>query len=335
MKPVPEKNITIKEIASQANVSKATVSRVLNNNPYVSEKVRKKVFRVIKKLNYQPNAFARGLSKGGISTIGIIFPEIDSGFFSELLKNIEDKATEEGIFLITSFAKNGSMSGVIEQFAGSKICKDVILLAPELKEKEAKKLSAFFRRVVLIGGNFTFAGIYNIKFENYKRSYEITKHLISHGYRKIGIIRGPSRNMDAEERFEGFKDAILNDGLKIKKGYIIKGDFTEESGYYAGKKFYKKPLPEAVFCSNDAMAIGLLKFLNEKGIKVPEEIAIVGFDGIKAGEYFSLTTVRIPFVELSKTAFLLATGKEEGIKTIKCELLIRNSCGCKKIGGVK
>jgi len=330
MKPISEKNITIKEVARQANVSKTTVSRVLNGHPYVSKKIRQRVLKIIEKMNYHPNVFARGLSKGGISTIGIILPEIDSGFFSELLKNIEENAKKENIFLLTSFAKNGNISEILSKFSGSKVCRDVILLSPELKKREIEKYLIFFRRIILIGKNIKSEKIYNIKFENYKNSWEITKHLISHKYRKIGIIKGPEKNIDAVERFNGFKDAIIDSGLKMEEKYLLDGDFTEESGYEAGKKLYKKKLPEAVFCCNDAMAIGLIEFLKEKGIKVPEDVAVAGFDGIKAGEYFSLTTVKIPLSKLSKYAFLLATGKEKGDKILRGEILIRNSCGCKK-----
>ena len=334
MKPVSEKNITISDIARQANVSKATVSRVINNRPYVKEEVKKRVWEIIERTNFKPNIIAQSLSTKRSNIIGVILPEIDTGFFSELLQNLDQEAKKENLFLLISFAKNGQLSDTIENFISSKVVRNFILVAPQINKNEIRNLKYLSEKIILIGGKASY-DICSINFENYEKSFEITNHLIWHGYREIGIIMGPEENEDAKERAEGFKSALSSNGIPLKEEFVERGNFTEESGYYAMKKIFKRgKLPEAIFCCNDAMAIGAIKFLKEKDINVPWNIAIAGFDGIKMGKYFGLTTVKVPFYRTGKIAIsqILKKEKNRSIK-VKCELLIRSSCGCKNKEG--
>ncbi len=332
MKPFSEKKITINDIARQAKVSKATVSRVINNRPYVRDSLRKRVLGIIKRADYQVNLLAKGLSSQVLNTVGVVFPEIDTGFFSELLKSLNEESTRKNIFLLISFAKKKERAEIIKRLLSSKLVKNLILLAPDIEEKDIEKFKGLYSKIILIGNRMRGENILSVNVKNEEKSYEIVSHLISHGYRKIAMIAGPDRNFEAKERLKGYKKALQDGKIPFDKRLVEKGNFTEEGGYSAIKKIFENGnLPEAVFCGNDAMAIGAMEYLKENKIKVPEEIAVCGFDGIRMGEYFGLTTVKVPFEKIGRYAISLLF-EEEKVKDVllDCEIVVRESCGCKR-----
>lgn len=333
-------DINIIEIARRAGVSTATVSRALNNNGPVREETRQKILQIARELNYKPNPIARSLSRKQTDTIGVILPELVDEFFMEIIRGIDETAYRANRYvMLSSFHSQRNIVETLLEFMSSGRVDGVILMAPQMQTDLASLLAKSKKPVVLLNVNNTVPDAVCFNIDNYHGAFSITKHLIDHGYQRIGMILGPEGNCDAEERFRGFSDALSKHNLPMENSLIVQGDFAAKSGYYGfGRLLNQEQKPDAIFAANDMMAVGCFEAAKNSNIKIPNEVAVVGFDDIYLGRLLSpqLTTVHVPISELGSKAirYLLRmiNGEVDSDQPYREELstglVIGGSCGC-------
>jgi len=333
-------DINITEIARRAGVSTATVSRALNNNGPVREEIRQKILQIARELNYKPNPIARSLSRKKTDTIGVILPELVDEFFMEIIRGIDETAYRANRYvMLSSFHSQRNIVETLLEFMGSGRVDGVILMAPEMQSELSSLLTKSKKPVVLLNVSKTIEDSVCFNIDNYQGAFSITKHLIDHGYQRIGMILGPEGNCDAEERFRGFSDALTKHNLPVENSLIVQGDFAAKSGYYGfGRLMNQDQKPDAIFAANDMMAVGCFEAAKSSNINIPENVAIVGFDDIYLGRLLSpqLTTVHVPISELGSKAirYLLrmingeVDSNQPHHEELSTGLVIGGSCGC-------
>jgi LacI family transcriptional regulator, galactose operon repressor len=322
-------NVTIRDVAARAGVSVATVSRVFNRKGPIRETTYQRVLAVAERMRYVPHAAARSLSTRSTSTIGVVLPELHGEFFSEVIRGIDVSARSRGLHLIVSgsHSDRAAMSAVLQAVRGR--VDGLIVMSPDL---DASTLLADLPRgvpVVLL--NATAEGRPSITIDNAGGARAVVRHLASLGHRRIGFICGPAKNGDAAQRRRGYRAGVRAAGADRDASLEFPGNFTEESGYEAGKMIAAlSPRPTAIFAANDAMAIGALSAFNELGVRVPEDIALVGFDDIPIARFLSppLTTVNVPIAHLGRRGLELLLDSPNGSsETLNPVLIVRQSCG--------
>jgi len=324
----------IQDVAARAKVSIATVSRVLNESDHkVRPQTRARVLAAVRKLNYRPNALARGLLMKRTMTIGVIIPDISNPYYAEIVRGIQDVADEKGYNILLQntdrkqariiksihLLREKIVDGVI--FSGGIIHKFATLAAlNELRE-----------RVVVIGRhevNFPAALVDNIG-----GATEAIQHLIDLGHRKIAFIGGPKNSTTMVDRLKGYESALAQNGHPLKNNLLKWGDLTPESGYTAATALLRrKGRPTAIFAANDMMAFGSLHAARMLGLMVPEDVAVVGFDDVPLCGFIqpALTTVAIPRYGLGVGAMqmlidLISGSTFDRIRWFKTRLMARES----------
>ncbi|MEJ5257372.1 MAG: LacI family DNA-binding transcriptional regulator [Fervidobacterium sp.] len=332
---------TIKDVAKRAGVSISTVSYVLNNTGKISEETRQKVLRAIEELNYVPNKFAKHLKKQQYDLVALVVHEIKGPFYDALVRGIQDVLHSFGYNLLIYCTLENRRQDV-DKFLRTGIVGGLLVMTPAVKNEDIVKWSKEIS-IVTLDRALKEKNVKSVRVDNEKGAYEVVKYLYSSGHRRIGFIKGAKDSLDAKERYKGFVRAMNELKLEIRDSDVLEGDFTEESGYSAMLEYLssrkRKDLPTAFFCSNDEMAIGAMQALKENGLKIPDEVSIVGFDDIELASYVipSLTTVRRPMYQLGSFAahMLLSViqNKEADISNVVLDvsLVIRDST--KKIGG--
>lgn len=298
--------ITIKEIAEKAGVSKATVSRVLNNSKPVNDDIKKRVLEVIESTNFKPNAVARSLSMKKSHLIGIIIPDLSNPVFSRIISGIEaDIRNRDYSLLITATDFNIDMKIQHIQILKDKGVDGLILVTDHGNEAFFDAMLDFKKPIIMIGSDSTVEAIPTIKIDNYKASCEATQFLIKSGYKNIGMIRGPLTDPHSGfERFMGFRDTMMRADLYDEKR-TVEGWYSFDDGYKGMKKLLNAcPTIDAVYCACDLMAVGAMKFATESGLRIPEDIGFLGFDDVDIARMYtpSLSTVKQPFEQKGKLA---------------------------------
>lgn len=295
---MPKEKITIKDVARVAGVSTQTVSRVLNNRSYVSEDTRTRVQEVIDDLGYSPNVFARNLSRGRSNTIGVIGHGLVYFGSSSVLTGIERKANELGYSLTLRLIEHSDpdqVESILFDMLSQRV-EGIIWAVPAIIQNFtwlAEHFSKIETPVVYInkGPNESdFVAAMN----NRLGGKLATEHLIAHGYRRTGIITGPSEWWEARERLAGWREAVMSAGISDTGRLIVEGDWNPPSGDVGLQTLIDRdPGIDAVFVSNDQMALGTLQAARRLGLSVPEDLGIVGFDDIPEAAYFypPLTTI--------------------------------------------
>lgn len=325
-----KKNVTIRDVAKESGLSIATVSRYLNGKGYLSEQSEKKIKEVMERLDYKPNEVARSLSIGKTNTIALIIPDITNPFFPELVVAIEGVARTRGysLFLINTpeelLHSNGFWRSLESRFIDGLILGSFQFTGEVLKGMENMNL-LFVRidRAVGDDENNSF-GV-----DNSEGAKLAVEHLIEVGCKKIAHISGPSSYPSSSERLKGYREAMKR-YLPLQEECIYEGDFSLESG----QKLIKKLLNDhrdcdGIFFGNDLMAIGGLKTLKQMNIQVPEEIAIIGFDGIQLTQMVDpeISTIEQPIYELGKLATThlidMIEKKNEGSDYVKLDVRLR------------
>ncbi len=330
---------TIKEVAQKAGVSIATVSRVYNNSNLVTQETVDRVRKSAQELRYFPNASARSLSRKQNDTFGMILPDMFGEFFSELIRGADKTAQKNSYNLLLSSSHNNQKEivqalNVMKGRVDGLIVMSTLIDADTLNTNLPKSLP-----VILLHCNVQDDSFHSIIIDNYSSAFKIVDHLIKHGHKRIAIIKGAQGNYESAERLRGYRDALLQANCQVDSLLELDGEFSEESAYEAIKvMLMRKPLPTAVFASNDSMAIGALKALHDERIAIPDDIALAGFDDIPVSRYVkpALTTVHVPIYDMGTLAV------EKLIKAIHnkshqnneriifpTELAIRESCGCR------
>jgi LacI family transcriptional regulator len=336
-----KENITIHDVARKARVSVATISRVLNNSELVADKTRKRILRIAKELNYVPNASARGLSTRRNDTIGLLLPDVYTEFFSEVIRGADQAAQELGFHFFVSSDHNqkSEMEAALHAIRGR--VDGLIIMSPYIDAQMLRE-TMLPRNLPVVLLNCALANGYydSLTIDNAGGAFRVVQHLIEHGYDRIAIIKGTDQNVDARERLQGYREALGKSGREISSNLEFAGDFTEASGHDAAQKLLSTtPLPRAIFVSNDAMAVGVLSALSSAGIKVPDEIAIAGFDDIPIARYLTppLTSVHVSINDLGMLAMkrIIQIVREKKMHRVERTVLpttivIRESCGCHK-----
>ena len=344
--------MNIYDVAKEANVSVATVSRVLNNHSNVKEATRKKVLDVIKGTDFVPNSAAQNLSLGESRNIALIVPDIGNPFFAKLLQGLSDQAVEFGynVFMFGTGEDPVKEQHILESLK-SELLKGLVVIPVSEDSEDTKRMLISFREgsvpVVLIdrdvrGGDFD--GVFS---QDEDGSFKAVECLINAGHRKIAIIRGADTSRPGYERYRGYKKALQKYGIEINKAYCPYGYFMEENSYQAMKKLMSldEP-PTAVFASNNMTTLGCLRYFKENNLKIGRDISIVGFDDIKELEYtdINLTVVDRPVYDMGVEAMkLLKKGMENKTKDsenalfvkrnfVKTHLIKRGSEFCESLG---
>jgi LacI family transcriptional regulator len=318
-------NVTIRDVAARAGVSVATVSRVFNQKGPIREETLRRVMDVAGAMQYVPHAGARSLSIRSTRTIGVVLPDLHGEFFSEVIRGIDLAAREHGYHLLLSgsHADRDEMRAVIQAVRG--LVDGLIIMSPDLDPTAlCGELPPGVPAVLL---NAKSDGRLSITIDNAAGARDVVRHLAALGHEHIAFIGGPAHNVDAEQRRRGFRAGAKARNVQATE---LAGDFTEDSGYEAGKAIAAmKPRPTAVFAANDSMAIGALSAFRDARVRVPQDVALVGFDDIPIARFLDppLTTVKVPIAELGRRGLQLLIGGEDQPARLATSLVVRRSCG--------
>ena len=307
----------------------------MNEKGPVRQETRFRIRRAIEKLRYAPHGAARSLITRKTHTLGVLLPDLFGEFFSELIRGIDVAARGRGYHLLVSGSHEDRVETqeVLRAIRGR--VDGLIALSPGLDARAFdENLPAGFP-VVLLNGVIRRSGYGSILVDNSGGASAMVRHLMRLGHRRIAFVTGPAGNYDASERLRGYRDALRRGAGT--SALEVPGDFREEAGYHAASRILRaRPRPTAVFAANDAMAIGLLCAFRERRLRVPEEMALAGFDDIPTARFITppLTTVRVPIAELGcrATARLLhvlegSNGGRRREEILPLTLVVRSSCG--------
>ncbi|ACL70200.1 LacI family DNA-binding transcriptional regulator [Halothermothrix orenii] len=329
--------ITMKDIAKAAKVSKSTVSRALSNDPRVNEETRKKVVKIAREMNYRPHQVAQALAKKNTNIIGVVLPTfprtVADPFFLEFLQGIGEIAVEKGYSLtLPNLARKEIQN--LGQVINKNTVDGVILTEPKIDDPRIKYLKEKEIPFVFLGNPMDKDDVYWVETDNIRGSYLAMEYLIKSGHKKIATVAGSPDLVAGKYRYLGYKKALENYGLTIDKNLVCYADFTEEGAYSAVLKLLEKRNDfTAIFVANDLMAFGVIKALKEKGLSIPEDIAVMGYDGIKLGEFIEppLSTIKIPSRQMGRVALnlLIKLINGENVKDkhvlLPPELMVRES----------
>lgn len=296
---------TIKDVAKAADVSVATVSRVLHNLSGYSDITKQKVLDAIEQLGYQPNAIARGLINKRTQTIGVLFPNVSSHFSAGLLHGIEEVAHEKGFSVIVCNT-DGLRTMKYLQVLREKQVDGVVFASEELKEDYYQALRDMRVPVVLVNNQSHAHPVPYIKVDDRHAAYQATEYLIQKGHREIAMLAGTQTDPIAGlPRVEGYRQALSDYGIPCHESQIAYGDFLLEGGRKAMSKLLDEAAPfSALFAAGDEMAIGAMGVALERGIRIPDDLSIIGYDDLAIAQmmYPPLTTIHQPLAEMGQLA---------------------------------
>lgn len=319
--------ITINDIADRAGVSLATVSRVINKSGYVSESTRKRVLKAIQDLDYTPNGIARSLSKNETNTIGILIPDITNSYFGEIIKGISEIADSKDLNIML-FNTNDDLSKELRalRLLREQRIKGVIMTpsfgGDELNSEYLNTLENLGVPLVLAAASVKYAKLHGVFVDDVKGAFDATNHLIKEGHTNIGMITGNLSSKPSLDRLTGYKKALAFNGLPLREDYIFHGDYKMEKAYAITKEILgRKNGPSAFLVSSNKMTLGCIKAAYDMGKKIPEDLALIGFDKVEALE---LLGINISYVD----DFPEELGREA------MNMLI-NICGEDEVKGIK
>jgi LacI family transcriptional regulator len=338
------RQITIKDIARVAKVSASTISRALSNHPRISTKTKEEILKLSEKMGYTPNLFARGLVKKKTFLIGLLVYDFCNPFYAELTRSIQDTAREFGYWVIQASTDDD------QEKAGSLIhsminmgVEGIIFASCKSHDRSVEELIDDHFPVVLLNRKLKKDKGDYVVLDNTYGAYLIVNHLIHLGYRRIGIICGPRNVSTSADRCRGYLKALKEKGLEIDEDLVRHGFFSQETGF----KFTKMMMglsnpPEAIFCGDDYIALGSMKAMAELGLRIPDDVALVGFDDAEISSHplVQLTTVSQNIREMGRLGAKIIVERIEGkLKLpqkilLEPHLIIRQSCGYKLLSGV-
>ena len=336
-------SVNIKDVAKLANVSISTVSRVINNAPNLKPETRKAVEDAIKKLNYIPNRVAQNLGGKYFNSIGVLSTRssnqaFDNPYFSIALQSISQVCENYNHEIMLNFSSNEKqeLEKCLSMING-KVVKGFILLSSRLNHVLVEKLIELNFPFVVIGKvlNEELANkVYTVDTDNLKDSKEAVNYLISLNHRTIGCIHAPLKYVVSKERLDGYIEAHKENNLPVNYSLVADGGYTINDAYEATKKILNGPVrPTAIFATDDIKGFGVFKALNEAGLRIPEDISLIGHNNYDIAELIQppLTTIDVPIQQLGTIAaeilFDLINGKQPQKRTIlETKLIIRKSC---------
>jgi LacI family transcriptional regulator len=336
-------DLTLEDIARQAGVSRSTVSRVVNDHPNVREGVRKRVLEVIRSTGYHPNAAARTLASQRSWMIGLVLPRSVSSFFTDpyfphLTRGIAQACNQYnytlGLFLISSTKDEDK---IFPRVSRTGLLDGILVQSGQVGDQLIDRLVNSSMPLVIAGRPFHSDKVSYIDVDNANASSNAVSHLIRLGRKHVGTISGPSNTTVGIDRQAGYVRALTERGLMVDDSLIAEGDFTEAGGYYAMQRLLPAK-PDAVFAASDTMAFGAMRAARDAGLRIPEDIALVGFDDLPLAALSDppLTTVRQPVYQFGlKAVEILIELVENGVEPARrfimdTELIIRDSCGASR-----
>lgn len=334
--------VTIADVARMANVSKATVSAVLNNKATVSPQTRAIVTEVIRKLNYRPNEIARSLSIRKTKCIGLVIKEIDNPYFAKVMKGVFDVCCEMGytVLLGSSELSPNQEFKSVETLTHRHV--DGLIISPlQGDDIDFSYLGNLLREnypLVMLGTVKNYI-TNTVDVDNVRAAYEAVSYLIDLGHASIAYFSGPAYSSHSQDRLEGYRQAMIDHQLPLQKKFILEVGSYIANSYQVGKRLFSESndWPTAVFCYNDLVALGLINALTELGVGVPEQVSVIGFDDIEFCDAarVPLSTVHVPAYDIGRTAARLllkqiATAEPLNEKILlETKLVIRKSCAQK------
>ena len=333
------KEVTIYDIAKKLNISPATVSRGIHDHPAISKKTKKKIFDMVGELGYRSNHFARNLRQKQTKTIGVIVHELNSNFITSVLGGIEKITTEAGYDLIITHSSESSVKEAAnaKNLFNKRVDGLIASLSFDTPDLEHFKPFVdrdipviFFDRVEQDSSNTV------VIIDNAKCGYIATKHLIEQGCKRIAHVTSSLRRNVYSQRFKGYKDALFDHGIDYDETMLVINDLSEKAGIEAATRILRmKPLPDAVFITNDFVAAVCMRTLKEHGINIPGDIAIVGFNNDTISKLIepALTTINYPGMDMGEIVARNLMNHLKGISSLKqtntiivrSELIIRKS----------
>jgi DNA-binding LacI/PurR family transcriptional regulator len=340
-----KRQTTLTDIARFAGVAPMTVSRVVNSSGYVSSELRQRIEKAIVKLNYSPNRLARCLKGTPSNVIGVLLPDLKNPFSAELARGIEDALAVRGYFL---FAISADQSGkrenaAIEAFSDHRVEGVVLAARCSSNPEDIARLARERFPVVVVGPDFRSDRIDHVTARYREGGFMATEHLIREGRRKIAFLGSALEDPQPLLRFRGYLDALAKWGMAADRNYIVAPSrvaswCSQQDGYECMNRLLAmRKIPDAVFARNDFVAIGALHAMNERGVSVPGDVAVVGFDNLSISAWSSppLTTVAQSVYEQGRAAGAMLLDRIEGgerqparEEEFPCELVIRQSSVC-------
>jgi len=328
---------TIHDVAAAAAVSVATVSRVLNGTANVMPETLARVRAAVDTLNFVPSSVARNLSLQRTNTLGLLFPEISGPFFAQSLRGIESVASAAGYnLLIYSMSAHPDINAITSIPMGAQNTDGLLIMSDAVSDDFVRKLYAMHMPLVLVYRSLPGLPLPAVTVENKHGARRLVEHLIGLGHRRIAFINGPRGNEDSDWRACGYYEALAAHGLTHDPALAVEGGFSEETGAAGARELLARGAEfTALFAADDEMAIGAIAVLNAAGLRVPQDVAVVGFDDIVTARYIQppLTTVRAPTEQVGREAVRLLLSAIAGAPPpaqtllLPVELVIRQSCG--------
>lgn len=327
---------TIKDVAREAKVSVASVSRALNGGGGVTAETSQRIHEAARRLHYVPHAAARMLITRRTNTVGALLPDLHGEFFSELIRGIDLAARARGLHLLVSSSHDGAEDAAAALRAMQGRVDGLLILSNHVDAAFLRSNLPAGLPAVLLNSAVKNPAYAVLNIDNYGGAHAMVRHLLETGHAGVTFIAGPTDNFDAQQRELGYRAAMAEYAPHAAPD-VVAGDFSEEAGYRAGRQLLARtPRPRAVFAANDMMAVGCLSAFKEAGVEVPGEIALAGFDDIPIARYVtpSLCTVRVRIADLGRSALEQLAARLEDPRratpsshTLACEIVTRASCG--------
>lgn len=333
--------LTLEDIARLSGVSRSTVSRVINGDEKVNEDTRRKVLNIVREQHFQPNIAARRLAAGKTNVLGLIIPSnadniFNDLYFSRIIQGFSSECNTLEYAMMLWLAESNNEHQLTPKIPGQGLIDGVVVSAPLIDDPIISIIQASGLPCVLIGHHPDIP-INCIDIDNIRAAYLATNHLLTcSGLRtRPATIAGPNESIAGRDRLLGYAQALQNAGLQYDPELVIECDFSETGGYFAMQKLLTKK-PDCVFAASDLMATGAYRAIREQGQKIPDDIAIIGFDDLSMAAQLdpALTTVRQPTQKIGANAvsmlvnLLQKNGNPMEQNLIEPELIIRSSCGC-------
>jgi LacI family transcriptional regulator len=299
---------TIRDVAAAAGVSYQTVSRVINHRPDVADETRRRVWQVIEELGYQPSAIARGLVSKRTYTLGLITADFSDYFFTQVIVGAEIEARKHGyFFMLCSTERNPDDEPTYLRLLTERQVDGILFARPSTEQDDRHIVTLLHQGVPLVTTAYHVPGeqLTVVDVDNVDGSFQATQCLIDDGHRRIGMITGPPAWKSVKDRSQGYRLALQKAGIAFDESFVEQGDWWHESGYQAMRRLLARvPDSTALFVQNDRMAIGAIRALREAGRRIPDDVAIVGYDDTPEAAYCHppLTTIRQPMQQVGEVA---------------------------------
>lgn len=300
--------VTIHDIAKELNIDSSTVSRALNNNSRVTQKTKDRILEKANEMGYQRNLLASSLRNNKTNTIGVIVPRISRHFFSSAIAGIEETASEAGynVIICQSLEQFNREQKMANTLLANRV--DGLLISISMETTDSDYLQIFKKSgtpLVFFDRHCDIPGNSNVVIDDFQGGFDATEHLILQGCKKIAHFSGPQELEIYKNRYKGYKSALEKHNIKLDNNLVIHSKLMEIDGIESAKKLLSQPMPiDGIFSANDTAAISALQYLKGEGIKIPEDIAIVGFSNEPISSVIepSLTTIDQPGFEMGKIA---------------------------------